>query len=180
LYYDSSLRVGGLDRNYVSADLDDLTGMSVRHDMTSMYAGLHVGMGREWSISNQTSLDVYGKYYFQHLTGGTVNIAGDLIQFSGINSNRFRWGGRANRAVNRYLNGYLGAAWEHEFSGTARATIYEYTLGSPSLRGDTGIGEAGLTWKRTPTMPLHIDLGVQGYTGKREGLAINLQVRWER
>ena len=48
------------------------------------------------------------------------------------------------------------------------------------LRGNTGIGEVGLTWKRTPTMPLHIDLGVQGYAGKREGIAANFQVRWER
>ena len=180
LYYDSSLRVGGLDRNYDSADLSRLSGAAVKYDMTSMYAGLHIGMGREWSISNRMSLDIYGKYMYQYLGGGTVNIAGEPIYFSGIHSNRTRFGGRVNRAVNEYLNGYLGAAWEHEFSGTARASLYEYTLGSPSLRGSTGIGEVGLTLKRTPVMPLNIDFGVQGYVGKREGLAANLQVRWER
>jgi hypothetical protein len=33
---------------------------------------------------------------------------------------------------------------------------------------------------RTQVMPLNIDLGMQGYVGQREGVAANLQVRYER
>ena len=39
-----------------------------------------------------------------------------------------------------------------------------------SLRGDTGIGELGLTFTPSQTLPLSFDLGVQGYVGKHEGV----------
>ena len=47
------------------------------------------------------------------------------------------------------------------------------------MRGDTGIGELGLLLKPSQTLPLSFDLGVQGYTGKREGVTGSLQARWE-
>ncbi len=56
-------------------------------------------------------------------------------------------------------------------------TVNEYS--APSLRGDTGIGELGLTWAPSATLPLSVDLGVQGYVGTREGVSGNLQITWE-
>jgi hypothetical protein len=41
------------------------------------------------------------------------------------------------------------------------------------------MGELGLTWKPSKTLPLSFDLGVQGYAGKREGVAGSLQVKFE-
>ena len=73
----------------------------------------------------------------------------------------------------------IGAAYEHEFDGRARATSYGYSLDAPSLKGGTGIGELGLTLKPSKTLPLSFDLGVQGYAGKREGVTGSLQARWE-
>jgi hypothetical protein len=52
-------------------------------------------------------------------------------------------------------------------------------LASPSLKGDTGMGEFGLTLKPSSTLPLSFDLGVQGYTGKREGVTGSLQFKFE-
>ena len=48
-----------------------------------------------------------------------------------------------------------------------------------SLRGDTGIGELGLAFTPSQTLPLSFDLGVQGYVGKREGVTASLQAKWE-
>ena len=47
------------------------------------------------------------------------------------------------------------------------------------MRGGTGIGELGLTLTPSKTLPLFLDLGVQGYTGKREGVTGSLQIRFE-
>jgi outer membrane autotransporter protein len=88
-------------------------------------------------------------------------------------------GTRFAYAVNEHFSPYIGAAWEHEFDGRARATAYGDSIKSPDLTGDTGIGELGLTLTPSATLPLSFDLGLQGYTGKREGVTGSLQVRLE-
>jgi hypothetical protein len=57
--------------------------------------------------------------------------------------------------------------------------VYGHRIGTPSLRGDTGIGELGLVLKPSKDLPLSFDFGVQGYIGKREGVTGSLQVRFE-
>jgi outer membrane autotransporter protein len=88
-------------------------------------------------------------------------------------------GSRFSYAVNEYVSPYIGAAYEHEFDGKARATTNGFDLPAPSLRGHTGIGELGLSLRPSLTLPLSFDLGVQGYVGRREGVTGSLQVRWE-
>ena len=51
-----------------------------------------------------------------------------------------------------------------------------FDIDATSLRGGTGISEIGLTWKPASYRGLYADLGVQGYTGTREGLTACLQV----
>jgi hypothetical protein len=48
---------------------------------------------------------------------------------------------------------------------------------TPDLKGDTDIGELGFSLKPSQTLLLRFDLGVQGYAGKREGVAGSLQVK---
>ncbi|MDR1487315.1 MAG: hypothetical protein LBT62_04910, partial [Deltaproteobacteria bacterium] len=61
----------------------------------------------------------------------------------------------------------------------ARAATNGFAIQAPSLRGDTGVGELGLTLKPSATLPISFDLGVQGYVGKREGVTGSLQVKLE-
>jgi hypothetical protein len=49
----------------------------------------------------------------------------------------------------------------------AFAGHFGFSIDAPSLRGDTGIGELGLTLKPSQSLPLSFDLGIQGYVGKR-------------
>ena len=179
-YYDASIRLGGAEINYYSADLSRLRGMNAAFDITSLYIGSHIGMGHEWNVSRNMSLEAYGKYMYQHLASGTADVAGTPVHFCALNSHRTRVGGRVNHAITRRLGFYHGAAWEHEFHGTEYAYFYQYKLNGRSLKGDSGVGELGLTLKRSQNMPMSIDLGLEGYVGKREGGAANLQVRWER
>ena len=96
-----------------------------------------------------------------------------------MNSHRLRLGGRLTYAVNEHISPYVGAAWEHEVDGTARATSLGHSLAAPSLTGDTGMGELGLSWTPSATIPLTVDLAVQGYTGIRQGYTGSLMAKWE-
>jgi hypothetical protein len=71
----------------------------------------------------------------------------------------------------------LGAAHEQEFDGAAKASTYGYPIPAPDLKGGTGIGELGLTF--LSAKGASVDLGVQGYSGKREGVTGNLQLKFE-
>ena len=89
------------------------------------------------------------------------------------------WGGRFNYAVCDYATPYVGAQWEHEFDGKQRSSVNGVNIGSPSSKGDTGVGELGLTLRPVKDSGFSIDLGVQGYTGVREGVAGSLQLKFE-
>ena len=86
-----------------------------------------------------------------------------------MTSSRLRFGTRFTYDVNPTVSPYVGVAREHEFDGRARGTTYGYDISSPSLRGDTGIGEIGISLA-PEELPITLDFTVQGYVGKREGV----------
>jgi len=95
---------------------------------------------------------------------------------SAANSHRLRVGPRFTFDVSEVVSPYVGAAFEYEFSGKARATTNGLAIATPSLRGGTGIGELGLSITPCAKRPVTIDFGVQGYVGKREGVPGGLRV----
>ena len=178
VYAEGSFRAGVIDNGFTS-NLLDIEGNAASYDSSSAYVGTHIGLGRKLKLSSRNTWDVYGKYFWTHQSGDSVTLStNDPVKFASIDSHRIRLGGRNTSAVNRRVSTYWGAAWEHEFAGTAKATTYGYDIDSPSLRGSTGIGELGMSLKAQRALPLALDLGVQGYVGKREGVAGSLQVRW--
>jgi len=100
----------------------------------------------------------------------------DPVDFESVNSHRLRVGGRYNFATNSRLTPYLGGYWEREFSGTARSSTSGFALPASSLRGNTGIGEAGIALKPATSRGFCIDLGVQCYGGKRDGVNAALNI----
>ncbi|GHU89599.1 hypothetical protein AGMMS49925_00340 [Deltaproteobacteria bacterium] len=78
-----------------------------------------------------------------------------------------------------YVKQDNGAAFEYEFDGKARASVWGYDLKAAKFEGATGIGEAGLVFKPSSKSPWLVDLGVQGYVGKREGVSGSLRVGLE-
>ena len=83
-----------------------------------------------------------------------------------------------NHTFSERVASYVGAAWEHEFGGKARATTYSYDVPAPSLKGDTGIFELGMSFKPAADSGLSFDLAAQGYTGIRSGIGGSLQVKY--
>ncbi|GHU90863.1 hypothetical protein AGMMS49974_06100 [Deltaproteobacteria bacterium] len=48
---------------------------------------------------------------------------GELVSFNTIDSYRVRGGARFAYAINEYVSPYIGAAFEYEFDGKARASV---------------------------------------------------------
>ena len=101
------------------------------------------------------------------------------MRFNDADSLRTRLGGRFAYTVNEYISPYAGVWWEHEYDSKQRGSVNGNSLSSPSLKGDTGMGELGLSLEPSSSLPLFFDLGVQGYTGKREGVTGSLQIKFE-
>ena len=180
IHAEASFRAGGVHNEYSSSDLRDPLGRKAEYDTSSAYYGFHLGAGYVWNITDAASLDIYGKYFWTRLEGESVTLpTGDPVTFKDADSSRLRLGGRLAYAINEHVSPYVGAAWEHEFDGRARAATNGYDMDAPSLRGDTGIGELGLTLKPSSTLPLSFDLGVRGHAGKREGVTGSLRVKFE-
>jgi hypothetical protein len=179
-YGETSIRAGGIHNQYNGSDLRDSSGRRADYDSSSAYYGLHLGAGYIWNITEATSLDLYGKYFWTRQEGDSVILAtGDPVNFQDVDSHRLRLGGRFAYAVSQRVSPYIGAAWEHEFDGEARAETYGQAINPPSLAGDSGIGELGLTFTPSASLPLSFDVGVQGYAGKREGVTGSVQVKIE-
>ena len=180
IYAEASGRAGALNNSYRNDDLRDGIGRRAEFDTTTPYVSLHAGLGYIWNLTDALSLDLSAKYFWTWQDSADPRLStGEALHFDAVNSHRLRLGGRLTWAVNEHVSPYVGAAWEHEFDGTARATSLGYDLDAPSLKGDTGIGELGLSWTPSADTPLTIDLSVQGYTGIRQGYTGSLMAKWE-
>jgi len=178
-YAEASVRAGSVDTDY-KGDLRDPMGLAASYDSSSAYYGLHLATGYVWNLANKSTLDLYGKYFWTHEGGDSLRLStGNPVDFDDVNSHRLRFGGRLSYNKYETVNPYIGVAYEHEFDGEARATTDGYAITAPSLEGDTGIGELGLTFKPSAALPVSVDLGVQGYVGTREGFTGTLHIRYD-
>jgi outer membrane autotransporter protein len=175
-YVDGSFRAGSINNKY-NSDLSDMHGISADYTVSSAYYGAHLGVGRTLSFANRSSLDLYGKCFWTQQQGDTVTLATDeVLDFDSVNSHRLRLGTRYIRATRTRMSPYFGAAWEHEFVGTAHATTQGHAINAPTLRGNTGVVELGISRKPTFSHGLYADLGMQGYFGKRDGISASLTI----
>ena len=133
-----------------------------------------MGIGYQWNLTNASQLDLFADYQWTRLEGFDADIGGDLFQFDDIDSHRTKVGAKLSFTENRQYTPYIGLAWEHEYSGTARGSVYEYRLEENSLKGDSGIGEIGIRFSPEADSAWRIDAAVRGYVGQREGVAGNL------
>lgn len=120
---------------------------------------------------------MYGRYFWTRVAGAGVTVLGDRFEFKDADSHRARLGARARWNEAAPLSAYAGAAWEYEFDGRARATVYGYAVPAPSLRGGTTLVEAGLAFRAPGVRGLSAELGLEGQAGRRRGVAGGLALR---
>jgi hypothetical protein len=175
LYFEGSLRGGRVKTDYDSRDF----GQPVAYDAKSNYLGAHVGAGYRLPVGARASLKLYAQYLWSHQEGDKVTLAnGDPVKFSDLDSSRARLGAKWEHGLNKTATAWVGAAWEYEFDGKARARYYDAPIDAPELKGDTGMLEIGLTIAPAANRPMTLDFGIQGYAGKREGATGSFRVNY--
>ncbi len=171
-YLEGSAHMGTLHNEYDSNDLYDANGNVAKFDMDSPYYSLHGGLGYVWNMAEGHDLDIYGKYIWTRVQGTDDTLTTkDKFEYDDMDSNRVRFGARYSYKGSERFSPYVGAAYEHEFSGSCDSRAYGHAVAAPSYEGDSFMGELGLTMKPSEDLPLSINLGVQGYTGQKQGIS---------
>lgn len=177
LYTRATIRLGHISTNYKSNNLADAGGNVASYDLGSMYYGASLGVGKLIKLSEKNELDIYGKYLYLHQNGSNTTIAGDNFDFKALNSHRLRTGLRLNHKNTAGLKTYFDLAYEYEFDGRSRAFVYGSEVPSIFIKGGTATAEIGFNYKPTKAKNLQMDLGLQGYIGKRQGVSANMQFK---
>ena len=178
IYGEASFRVGHVSTDFSSDDIMG-SGGHADYDSGSAYYGAHAGLGYVWNVNDKAALDFSTKYIWTHQNSDSVTIQGDRINFKAADSQRWRTGARFSYAVNEMFTPYAGAYYDHEFDGRAKASTAGLSIDAPDLTGGTGVGELGLTFKPAKDSGFSVDLGMQGYTGVREGVSGSAQLKFE-
>ncbi|MDR1646794.1 MAG: autotransporter domain-containing protein [Zoogloeaceae bacterium] len=179
LYAEASLRAGRVELDFRTRY--QVEGFDVRpaYDSRSGYASAHAGLGYVLNLNERSTIKLYGQVLWSRQGADTVRLSsGEPVKFQAVDSQRTRLGARWNQRVSENGNLYLGAAWEHEYDGKAKASLHGYRLDTPKLKGDTEMLEAGFTLNPTAEKALTLELGIQGYTGRREGMTGSFRVNY--
>ena len=179
-YAEGSLRVGRYE-NDVDHGLVGADGLSHGYKTRSLYAAAHAGLGRIFPVTADLKLEVFGKYFFTYLPSDTARVKDSdgttTLRFESVDNHRVRTAARLYAPAGDW-QGYLGAAFEYDFTETLRNEANGVEIrGGESIRGATGIGEAGLRHAKAGS-PWLFDVRLRGYCGKREGASLKLQAEY--
>lgn len=177
-YLEGSVRAGS-----ASTDFDGAFGNASTHfESDAFYASAHLGGGYVFKL-DPVQLDLYGRYTVTYLDNDDTDIGtgyGETLSMSSATTHALRIGGRLTGDFSETTSWKVGAAYEHVFDGDAEADILfggsAAALDVPSLSGNTGILELGLSVKPSAASPWTADIGVKGYVGDRRGAAGSISV----
>lgn len=180
-FVDGSVRIGQAHLDYHSDDLSDVRGNKAHFSSKSTYTGVNLGLGYTAKLSEKSTLTPYGKVLWTHYGDTEQTIIGTKFAFDKVDSLRTQLGAKIQYAWDDKKQFYADLAWEHEHLGRAdgKALFRNATLDlpSPSLKGDTGIVGVGLQLQ--PKNNMHINLGVQGSFGLKQGMEANAKIKYD-
>ena len=176
VYTEGSLRAGMLKSEMTDALSDG--GNKYGYESETAYYGAHIGVGKIFSLGDDSDLDVYGKFFHTYTEGDSFNVAGDEFEFDSINSDRLRIGARVTSNKENKFSTYYGLAYEYEFNGDAEMRAAGMKAPTQSLQGSSVMAEIGLNYQPTPDSPWSFDLNMRGYAGERQGGSFNVQATY--
>lgn len=175
MYGEASMRAGSIKNKFGGFAYNGGTGS---YEDRSTYYGAYLGLGQQRQLSKNTSLDIYGKYFYTHQQGSDFEVLGEQVTTAAVKSSRMQLGGRLTKQVTAEVSYYGGVAWEYEFDGAADMAVAGADLAAPSLKGSSGIVEMGIRLEPSKTGKITLDLGAQGHFGKRRGFSGGLQINY--
>ena len=176
VYTEGSLRAGMLKSEMTDALSDGEN--KYGYESETAYYGAHIGVGKIFSLGDDSDLDVYGKFFHTYTEGDSFNVADDEFEFDSINSDRLRIGARVTSNKENKFSTYYGLAYEYEFNGDAEMRAAGMKAPTQSLQGSSVMAEVGLNYQPTPDSPWSFDLNMRGYAGERQGGSFNVQATY--
>ena len=176
VYTEGSLRAGMLKSEMTDALSDGEN--KYGYESETAYYGAHIGVGKIFSLGDDSDLDVYGKFFHTYTEGDSFNVAGDEFEFDSINSDRLRIGARVTSNKENKFSTYYGLAYEYEFNGDAEMRAAGMKAPTQSLQGSSVMAEIGLNYQSAPDSPWSFDLNMRGYAGERQGGSFNVQATY--
>lgn len=172
-YVDGSLRFGTASTEFSGRYAED----SAKYDADSLYGSAHIGLGYVFDLADKVSLDVYGRYIFTYLEGDTVSLGTtdhERLKSEDTKTHTMQVGAMLRGTTPENISWRFGLAYEHVADGDAESTVFTKTdlvaLDIPTLEGDSGIVDLGITMRSKPTDPMALDLGLKGYVGDYQGV----------
>ena len=177
MYYEGSIRGGKTKADYTS---ENFTGYeSVSYNTDGKYFGAHLGIGKNINLAEKNDLNLSLKYFYSQTGKDSARLStGETYDFSAVKSHRLRLDAELNHSFNEYSKGYVGAYYEREFNGDARATVAGYGTAAPSLKGNRGIFEIGLI-HQPKNSNFKLNLGVVASCGTQRGITGNVGMIWK-
>ena len=175
LYMQGSLRVGRVSGDYRSNDFVHANGNQVNYDSKSNYIAGHIGAGKIWQLGSLNSLDTYIKYFDSHTSSDKAKLnSGETYHFSSVRSQRGRIGVQYNHQLAK-TKLHFGLAHEREWNGHVRAQYQGLSLPSPTMKGGTTLGEAGVNYQLGGKQ---LNTALQVYGGRQRGAGLHLGVKF--
>lgn len=175
LYMQGSLRAGRVSGDYRSNDFVHANGNQVNYDSKSNYIAGHIGAGKIWQLGSLNSLDTYIKYFDSHTSSDKAKLnSGETYHFSSVRSQRGRIGVQYNHQLAK-TKLHFGLAHEREWNGHVRAQYQGLSLPSPTMKGGTTLGEAGVNYQLGGKQ---LNTALQVYGGRQRGAGLHLGVKF--
>ncbi|ORT98972.1 outer membrane autotransporter barrel protein [Anaerovibrio sp. JC8] len=166
-YIEGSIRLGSIkdDASNVLTDGTNTYG----YNTSAGYYGFHLGYGKLFDYSGGRSLDVYGKFFYNHRNGVSFD-AGGHYDLDAINSQILRLGTRYSMQTSDQWKWYGGLAYEYEFGGRATGTADGVAIRGAETKGSSLRAELGATITQ-PNSPWTVDLNLTAFAGKKRGVS---------
>lgn len=96
MYGEASMRAGSIKNKFGGFAYNGGTGS---YEDRSTYYGAYLGLGQQRQLSKNTSLDIYGKYFYTHQQGSDFEVLGEQVTTAAVKSSRMQLGGRLTKQV---------------------------------------------------------------------------------
>lgn len=107
MYGEASMRAGSIKNKFGGFAYNGGTGS---YEDRSTYYGAYLGLGQQRQLSKNTSLDIYGKYFYTHQQGSDFEVLGEQVTTAAVKSSRMQLGGRLTKQVTAEVSYYGGVA----------------------------------------------------------------------
>lgn len=150
-------------------------------DSDTFYASTQFGMGTDVVLAPNLNLNLYGHYALTYLDGDRVHLKNrfdNRFETEDLWAHTLRFGTRLSGEVASNAQWYTGVAYERLLHGDIKANIESESLDTATLKGNTGVFEAGVSLAPQHTSPWTLDLNVKAYAGDRQGMSASASMRY--